>query len=193
MREWMVTGWLRVKALIRRRQLERDLEEELSFHLAMREEKALRAGAQSADAHKQVRRQFGNEILTKERCRDLWTFASFEILLQDLRYGARTLARNPGFTAAAVLSLGLGIAANSTIFSVLNAILFRALPYASPERLVLIWETRHKDQQQDIPPLANVMDWRSQNRSFEDIARAALYSGAETLTGLGPAERVQVH
>jgi hypothetical protein len=93
----------------------------------------------------------------------------------------------------AVLSLALGIAVNSTIFSVVNAIQFRPLSYRDPDRLMVIFETREQRVLDFMgrPPLANVIDWRKQNHVFEDIAVVGPYSGAQTLTGLGPAERVR--
>lgn len=191
--EWLTLIRLRLKALLKRRQLDRDLQEELTFHLAMREHKYLKAGLHPAEADTQARRQFGNTERIQEICRDLWTFTSLEILLQDLRYAIRALATSRGFTAVAVLSLALGIAVNSTIFSVINAVQFRPLPYRDPDRLMVIFETR-AERVLDFtgqPAVANVMDWRKQNHVFEDIAVTAPYSGAQTLTGLGPAERVR--
>src|SRR5438105_3678866 len=126
--EWLTLIRLRIKALVKRRQLDRDLQDELSFHLAMREHKYLNTGLQPAEAYIQARRQLGNAGLIKETCREMWTFMSLEILVQDLRYAVRTLIKSRGFTAVAVLSLALGIAVNSTIFSVINAIQFRPLP-----------------------------------------------------------------
>ena len=91
--EWLTPIRLRLKALVKRRQLDRDLQDELTFHLAMREQKYLRAGLQPVEAHTQARRQFGNAGLIKETCREMWTFISLEILLQDLRYAMRTLTK----------------------------------------------------------------------------------------------------
>src|SRR5258706_342027 len=117
--EWLTPIRLRLKALVKRRQLDRDLQDELSFHLAMREHKYLNAGLQPAEAHTQAHHQLGNAGLIKETCREMWTFMSLEILLQDLRYAMRSLTKNRGFAAVAVLSLALGIAVNSTVFSII--------------------------------------------------------------------------
>jgi putative ABC transport system permease protein len=113
-------------------------------------------------------------------------------LAQDFRYALRQLRKSPGFLAVVVLSLGLGIGANSTIFSVLNAVLYRPMPYDHPERLVAIWETQqgHPDSSQP-PPIAEVNDWKSQNHVFEDIALTSSTEGS-TLSGLGEAEPIWV-
>lgn len=124
--------WLRAKALVHRRRLDRDLDEELAFHLAMR----TREYGGDPVAHRAARRQFGNPTHIRETCRELWTFAALETLWQDLRYAARTLARTPAFSAVAVLSLALGIGANTALFSLMDVMLLRALPVKSPQELV---------------------------------------------------------
>jgi hypothetical protein len=130
MRELFTNFRLKWRALWRRRRLEGDLEDELAFHLAMREQKNREAGvAESAQ------RSFGNPELMKEDLRDQWTFRAVENLLRDLRYAARMLLRNPGFAAAAIFSLALGIGANTTIFSLTMEFLFSQPSCRNPETL----------------------------------------------------------
>jgi putative ABC transport system permease protein len=110
-------------------------------------------------------------------------------LWQDLRYGLRMLAKNPGFTIVAVIALALGIGANSAIFSVVNTVLLRPLPYKNPEQLVMVWEENSKQGfPKDTPAAANYVDWRDQNHVFE--AMAAMAEISFNLTGVGDPERI---
>jgi putative ABC transport system permease protein len=117
------------------------------------------------------------------------TFTWLETLWQDLCYAARGLRKNPGFTAVVMFSLALGIGANSTIFSVLNAVMFRPLPFDQPDRLMMIWET--EQGRWTAPPVAEIVDWNQQNRVFEDIAST---SGTESapLGGAGQPELIPI-
>ncbi len=136
MPEFVTNLWLRVKAFIRRRELERDLEEELSFHLALREAGYQAAGAAADEAHRAARREFGNVAGFKEACRDMWTFMWVENLWQDLRFATRTLSKEPGFTAMAIVSLGLGIGANTAVFTLVNDLLLKTIPVDDPDHLI---------------------------------------------------------
>jgi len=112
-------------------------------------------------------------------------------LTQDLRFSSRMLLKSPGFATVAVLSLALGIGANSTMFSVLNALVYRPLPYKNPDQLMMIWETDQKQPGFRRPaPLLNVLDWKEQNHVFEDIGLTTGDASPRTLSGLGEAERI---
>src|SRR5262245_57297619 len=107
-------------------------------------------------------------------------------LLKDLHYGVRGLLKRPGFAAVAVITLALGIVANTAIFSVINAVVLRPLPYAEPDRLVTTFETMAGNDRRSVAP-GNYVDWRSQNTTFTDMA--ATFYGNFNLTGDGEPER----
>src|SRR5919199_6614383 len=110
-------------------------------------------------------------------------------LLQDLRYGLRMLWKSPGFTAVAVVALALGIGANTAIFSVVNAVLLRPLPFAEPDRLVIVWmDNRVMGVKEDIHSYPNFVDYRDQNKVFATLA--AYRPASLNLTGTGEPERI---
>lgn len=119
----------------------------------------------------------------------MWISTGIESLWQDLCYAARSLRKNPGFAAVVVFSLALGIGANSTIFSVLNAVIYRPLPFDQPDRLMMIWESEFGNKIQ--PPVSEIVDWNRQNDVFEDIASSSFTESAPLGGGQGPAEQVQ--
>jgi predicted permease len=140
---WLTEILLRIKALFRRRRLDRELEEEMAFHLAMLEEANRALGADPEEAWHAAGRRFGNVTRMKEVCREMWSFTLVEGLWRDLRYGARTLGKNPGFTVTAVLAIALGIGVNTGIFSVLNGVALKLLPIPRAEQIVSVDQIFH--------------------------------------------------
>jgi putative ABC transport system permease protein len=164
----------RIRALFRRQRLERDLDEELAFHLAMREADYRSGGAAPADARHAARRRFGNVTYLKEQCRDMWTFHPLETLSQDIRYALRTLRRSPGFTLVAIFALAVGIGSNTAIFSMLDAARTRALPYRDPGQLVQLWGNVQRARvERRGTSYPDFRDWRTRARSFDDMAAFA--------------------
>jgi putative ABC transport system permease protein len=138
MPEWLNSFRLRLRALIRRCQLEQDIEDEMAFHLAMREEKKRQAGLPADEARISARRQFGNVGVLKDRTRDVWIWPWLQDVGQDVRFAGRMLYRTRGSSLLAVLCLGLGIGTNAAVFSIVNALLLRPLPVAEADRLIRI-------------------------------------------------------
>ena len=110
-----------------------------------------------------------------------------ESLLKDIRYGLRGLLKRPGFTLVALITLALGIGANTAIFSVVNAVVLRPLPYAEPEQLLTLWETLPGSDRRAVAP-GNFLDWRTQNKTFEELA-ATFYANFN-LTSDGEPDRI---
>ena len=163
--------WRRLLFYLRRDKFDRELEEEMRFHLEMKAEENLAAGVSPEEAGYAAQRQFGNQTLLREISRDMWSFRFLEALAQDLRYGLRMMVKNSGFTAVAVLTLTLGIGANTAIFSVVNAVLLRPLPFKEPERLVMLQsvDVRQSGGQSSVS-YPNFVDWREESESFERLA-----------------------
>ena len=181
---------------------ESEIVEELSQHLEDRYEQSLRNGASREESYRAALQELTESDLLAQGLSRVERpvrlepvapgtprrFGMLGDLKHDLRYGARMLWKNKGFTAVAVIALALGIGANSAIFSVVNTVLLRPLPYKEPERLVMVWEDNSKiGYPRDTPAAANYVDWRDQNQVFEGMAATADQSF--NLTGAGDPER----
>ena len=171
----------RCRALYRKRDLERELDEELQFHLESEMAHHLSSGMSVEEARSAAMKSFGGLEQTKEACRDARRVRFVEELWQDLRYGFRNLRKNPGFGAVVVITLGLGIGANTAIFSVVEALLLRPLPYSEPERLVMLSE-KSREGARLTAAYPNFADWRARAQSFESLA--SIRSQAMNLTGV---------
>jgi putative ABC transport system permease protein len=167
--------------------VESELDAELRAHLEHETEKHVRAGLSFAEAQRRARLDLGGLEQVKEECRDARGVNFVETTIQDLRYGLRQLRRNPAFTAVAVLTLALGIGANTAIFSVVNAVLLNPLPFPEPGRLIGLHASYLNFEFGNIS-FPNFLDWRKENHSFS--AMAVFRSIRMSLTGLGEAERV---
>jgi predicted permease len=181
MRQW----WSKVAhALGRRRKLANELQKEMEAHLQFLIDENLERGMSSEEARAAARRHFGNAITVRERSYQSWQFPTFESLLQDLRYAARGVWRARVFSLIVILTLAVGIGANTAIFSAVYAVLLKPLPFPSGERLVWLGESSAK-----ASPISatwiNFEHWRTENQSFESMA--AFQKTDLTLTGRGQA------
>ena len=170
-----------------RQHKDEELDAEIQQHLdeAVRDRMARGESAEQAQA--KARREFGNVGLVKEVTREMWGWATLERLGQDLRFGLRMLRKNPGFSLIAILTLALGIGANTAIFSVINAVLLRPLPYDHAEQLVMVYTRTQREVRQPVS-WPDLRDWQEQNQSFSDLA--AFVPQSVNLTGRAEPGRV---
>ena len=181
----------RLRALIHRNQFDSDLQEEMRLHRELREREEIERGLSPKEAHYAAQRRFGNELLLREKSRDVWGWNVVEMLWRDVRYGLRQLRRSPGFTAVAVLTLALGIGANASIFAVLYNVVLRPLPYPDASRLVHVYLTVDSDGRgaRDCSfSYPKFQDLKRLNTVFDSMAAYALRT--YTITAPGAAERV---
>ena len=176
------------KNLFHKNRHEQELDDELRDYLEQTTAENIRRGMTPAAAAAQARRDLGGMEQVKENVRDVRVGISFEILMQDARYAVRSLRKNPSFTAIAVLTLALGIGANTTIFSVVNGVLLKPLPYPDPDRLVTLFENDSISGEFTVAP-ANFYDWRQQSTSFSHMSALDPYPDY-ILTGTGEPHRL---
>jgi putative ABC transport system permease protein len=179
----------RLRALFRRGAMEAEMDEELRSHFENQVEKLVASGLTREKAVRRARLEFGGHEQLKEECRDARGVSVIETLLQDLRYALRMLRNNPGFAAVAILTLALGIGANTAIFSVIDSVLLRPLPYQDPAGLVMVWEnnSQHPNPHNTVSP-PDFLDWQSRNSAFAEMA--AIFDQHANLTGNGLPQEV---
>ncbi len=195
----------RLGMLLRRRNLTDELNEEMRLHVHLRARRFRDQGMDEREAQYMALRQFGNRTAVLDASSAAWGWGSWERLYQDLRLGTRTLRKTPGFAAMAILTLAVGLGINTAIFSVVNTVMIRSLPFAEPNRLVSLWEESVREGPQTANSsggkigstaaakrttvsLANLLDYRQQNTSFEGLASTDF--AALNLTGIGRPERI---
>jgi hypothetical protein len=153
----------------RRKQILADLDADFRDHLDRETEDNIARGMTPQEARSAAFRKFGNLTRVKEDTRDVWNVVWFEQLGQDVRFGLRMLRKHPGVTVAAVLTLALGIGANTYIFSQVNALLLRPFEFPNPDRAIALWErlpANGVDRNEPAP--ANFLDWKDRNHVFDD-------------------------
>lgn len=178
--------------IFRKRRLDQDLSAELQAHLHLLTEENIRRGMNPKEAAHAARREFGGVEQTKELYRERRGLPFLETLWQDVRYAMRMLRKSPGFTAVVVLTLALGIGANTAIFSVMEAVLLRPLSFPHPDQLAMVWEDvhlPHYQNDQDTPAPGNFADWKNRNMAFSGMAAIGYRSW--NLTGTGEPVRIE--
>jgi putative ABC transport system permease protein len=165
--KWLTHTLTRVRWLGRRDSLEHGLDEEIQFHLDRQTEKNRRAGMSAAEARRQALLKFGGVERTRESARDELRPAVLDDLVRDVRHALRILRKAPGFTAAALITLALGIGATAAIFSVVRTVMLQPLPYHDPDRVVAVWETGRGGVGRNVIAPANFVAWRERARTLE--------------------------
>src|SRR5579863_3884436 len=177
------------KRIIRRGNWDRERANELQSHLEIDADQNISRGMREEEARFAANRKLGNTLQIREEIYRMNSIGFLETVWQDIKYGARSFASKPGFTAFAIAVLATGIAANTSIFSLANAVLLRALPYKNADRLVMVWEdASFYGFPEDTPSPGNFTSWKTQNHVFEDMAATA--GASLNISGEGEPERV---
>ncbi len=180
----------RLRSLVWRKRMEAELDDELRFHFGKQVEKHVHAGLSREEAARRASLLFGGIDQVKEECRDARGVELMESLLQDVRYGLRMLRHKPTFTGVALLTLALGVGANTAIFSIVNAVLLRPLSYRDPDGLVRITFSNPGVGLQDVPfSVPELDDLRTRSGVFEGVS--AIGGGSVNLTGAAKPERLE--
>ena len=187
---WLYTIPLRLRSLFNRRAADTDLDEELHFHLYQRTQEFIASGLTEKDARYAALHDFRNLQQSKENCRDQRKVNWLHDFAQDIRFGARMLRKNPGFSTIAILTLALGIGANAAIFSVVNAVLLRPLPYSSPDRIVAI--TGSSPVEYTVQSGQLKMSWAKWTDDTQSLDRIAVYSAGDLNLAASGAEPERV-
>ena len=153
----------------RRKRLLEDLDQDIRDHIDRETQDNIDRGMSPEEAHHAAMRKFGNVTRVKEDTREVWTLVWLEQLFDDIRFALRMLRKNPGFTAVAVLTLALGIGANTAMFSVMQGAVFAPLQYVNPDRLVMVWENNPRFPRTWVS-YPNLRDWQRSARSFQQMA-----------------------
>jgi macrolide transport system ATP-binding/permease protein len=190
---WARRFWLRLQSLFRRDRITQRLDDEIQFHLDQQIAENIASGMSREDARYAATRNFGNPTFLKEATRDTWGWTRLEEITRDVKYACRALSRVPGFTAVAVLTLALGIGANTAVFTVVNGVLLRSMPFPESDRLFLISLTPRGGPFEWQPGVSDgdYLAFRDQDLAFEKIASFSRGTTA-TLTGAGDAVQIPV-
>ena len=185
---WLYTVPLRLRSLFFRQRVDQELDEELQDHLELKTQEYIEKGLSPEEAHYAALREFGNVELSKQNCRDTRKVLWIQNLVDDVRFGLRMLRKDPAFTVVAVLTLALGIGVNTAIFSVVNTVLLRPLPYAEPQRLVFLSESTRDVPRMAISLRELVPIGERMNTVFESMG--AYRKATVALTGEGEPRRL---
>ena len=186
---WTQRLWLRLQTLFRGGRAAQQLDDEVQFHLDQQIAENIAAGMSREEARHAAMRTFGNVTLVQEDARRTWGWMWLEQFTQDLRFGARSLRKNPGFAVVAILTLALGIGANTAIFTVVNAVLLRPLPYPDANRLAVIWSGLGSVNRA-VASTYELFEIRQRTKEFDQIGGIWVTNG--TLPGEGDPEQVKV-
>ena len=169
---------------------DREMSDEMQFHIESKTRELMDTGMSDADARLEARRRFGSVLKQKETGHEIKAGRMFENIMRDARFMGRGLRRSPGFTLAVVLTLALCIGANTAIFSIVDQLLLRPLPYPEGDNLVMVYEARSSNSHNSVSP-ATWLDWQRDNHTLDRVA-AWTSGGAAILTGAGEATRLGV-